>query len=60
MRTPKRHYGKTRIERHDIAYQEGVDFCATGQEYKNKYTLSDMLEYHSFHAGYCDAVRGYV
>lgn len=60
MHTLKRHIGKTKEQRHRDAYQEGVDFYATGEEYRNKYTLSDLLEYHSFHAGYCDAVRGYV
>jgi len=47
-------------ERHKLAYKQGVDLYSSGAEYRNQYTLSDMLEYHSFHAGWCDASRGYV
>ena len=60
MHTIERPKFVSKDTRHRDAYREGVEFYKSGAEYRNKYTLSDMLEYHSFHAGYCDAVRGYV
>ena len=50
----------TKVQRHRQAYNQGVELSRSGQEYRNKYSLSDMLEYHSFHAGWWDAEKGYV